>query len=127
MTMTSSDPDAQLQAAVQDLATAELRGDLATLERLVAVDYEGFDPVGHPQDREALLASYRTGTAKIEQLTRTQLHFRRFGNVGLVTGRTILRGHADGKAFDHRLRFLDVFLYRDDQWQLISSHVARLQ
>jgi ketosteroid isomerase-like protein len=125
--MTNSDADTELQAAVQDLVAAELRGDVPSLERLVAVDYEGFDPRGNPQGREALLAPYRAGTMKVEQLTRTQLHFRRFGDVGLVTGRTILRGHAEGKSFDHKLRFLDVFLYRDAHWQLVASHVATLQ
>ncbi len=124
--MTGSVPDSDLLAAVHAFFTAELRGDVASLERLLAPDYQGFDLAGHPQDRDAVLAPYRTGTVKLEQLTPTDLHTRRFGDIGLVTGRSLIRGHTAGKAFDLRHRFLDVFVLRDQRWQLVASQVTTM-
>ena len=124
--MTGAIADPALLNTMHALFTAELRGDVPGMERLIAADYHGFDSVGHPQDQEALLAPYRAGAVRLEQLTPTDVHVRQLGEVGLVTGRAIIRGHASGKPFDLRLRFLDVFVYREERWQLAASQLARL-
>lgn len=122
--MTGYVPDADLLAIVHSLITAKLKGDLGGLERIIATDYHGFDSSGHPQDRAAILAPYRAGTIKLEQLTPTDLQVRRFGDIGLVTGRTLIRGHSGGTAFELRLRFLDVFIHREAGWLLLASQVT---
>jgi ketosteroid isomerase-like protein len=113
-----------LRSIIYELIRAELAGDIATLERLIAADYHGFDPTGQAQDRETILGRYRSGAVKLTELTPSELEFRIVGGVGLVSGRTRLRGRAGTLDFDVNLRFLDVYRREQGAWQLIASTVT---
>jgi ketosteroid isomerase-like protein len=116
--------DKALESTIHALIRAELAGDVATLERLIAADYHGFDPTGQPQDRETIVGRYRSGAVQLTELTPTDLEFRIVGGIGLVSGRTRIRGRTGAHDFDVNLRFLDVYRREHAGWQLIASTVT---
>lgn len=118
--------ESALRETAARLIAAEQAGDTSTLAVILGADYQGYDPSGRPQDRETVLASYRRGTVHFDQLTVSDLAARILGDVGLVTGVSQLRGHAEGERFDLRLRFLDVYAWRDGRWELMASQDTRL-
>ncbi len=119
-------PDSSLLDAAQRLANAERQGDVPALEQLIGADYTGYDPSGRHQDRAGVLRAYGDGHVRVATLGQTELSARVVGELGLVTGVSAFRGHQGDEPFDFRLRFLDVYAWRDARWQLIASQDTRL-
>ena len=112
--------------AAQRLAQAEAKGDIPALEQLLAPDYQGYDPSGRPQDRAGVLRGYAEGGVRMTTLRQSGLRVRVLGDTGLVAGINALRGQQGAEHFDLRLRFLDVYAWRDGRWQLVASQDTRL-
>ena len=118
--------DASLLESAQRLAEAERHGDVRALEEIIAPDYVGYDPAGRPQDRAGVLRAYTDGRVRVTALGQSDMRARVVGEVGLVTGVSEYRGRQGDERFDFRLRFLDVYAWRDARWQLIASQDTRL-
>ena len=118
--------EASLLDAAGRLAQAEQQGDISALEQLLAPDYQGYDPSGRPQDRAGVLLGYAEGGVRMTTLRQSALRVRVLGNTGLVAGINALRGQQGPEHFDLRLRFLDVYAWRDSRWQLVASQDTRL-
>jgi ketosteroid isomerase-like protein len=118
--------EASLLDAAQRLAEAERRGDVHVLEELVAADYTGYDPAGRPQDHPGVMRAYAEGGVRVTALGQSDLRARVIGDVGLVAGVSALQGRQGEEPFDFRLRFLDVYAWRDGRWQLVASQDTRL-
>jgi Domain of unknown function (DUF4440) len=118
--------EASLLEASTRLAQAEREGDLAALEHLLAADYVGYDPSGRTQDRAGVMRAYADGGVRIAQLRQGQLTARVIGELGLVMGVNTLAGAERSYRFDLRIRFLDVYAWRDERWQLIASQATYL-
>jgi len=112
--------DSILETA-ERLAQAERSGDVATLEQILAPDYQGYDPAGRPQDRAAVLRGYGAGRVRMAGLTQTQLQARVLGDAAVVAGVNAVQGHDGPDHFHFRLRFLDVYAWREGRWQLVAS------
>ena len=118
--------DGTLLDAARRLAEAERRGDVGALEQLIGADYTGYDPAGRHQDRAGVLRAYADGRVRLAALGQSELTARVVGDVGLVTGVSAFQGRQGDDPFDFRLRFLDVYTWRDSRWQLIASQDTRL-
>jgi ketosteroid isomerase-like protein len=118
--------DGSLLDAARRLADAERRGDVGALEELIGADYAGYDPAGRHQDRALVLRAYADGRVRVTTLGQTELSARVVGEVGLVTGVSEFQGRQGDEPFDFRLRFLDVYAWRDGRWQLVASQDTRL-
>jgi ketosteroid isomerase-like protein len=92
----------------------------------LAADYHGYDPSGRPQDRAGVLRGYAEGGVQVTTLHQSDLRARVMGDTGLVSGINALRGQQGTEHFDLRLRFLDVYAWRDGCWQLVASQDTRL-
>jgi hypothetical protein len=113
--------EASLLDAAERLAQAERTGDIPTLETLLAEDYHGYDPSGRPQDRKGVLRGYSEGQVRLSELRQSQLQARVLGDTGLVFGISAIQGRQGPERFAFRLRFLDVYAWRDARWQLVAS------
>lgn len=118
--------DLALLQTAQDLAAAEQLGDVSALERLLAADYQGFDPAGLQHDRGHVLQAYGVDGVRLVSVQLSELQARIVGDAGIVAGISAMRGHRGPERLDFRLHFVDVYAWRDDRWQLVVSQNARL-
>ena len=119
--------EATLRDAAERLAQAEQKGDIPALEQLMAPEYQGYDPSGRSQDRASVLRGYAEGGGvRMTTLLQSDLRVRILGDAGLVAGINVMRGQQGHEHFDLRLRFLDVYAWRDGRWQLVASQDTRL-
>jgi ketosteroid isomerase-like protein len=118
--------EASLLDAAERLAQAEAKGDIPALEQLLAPDYQGYDPSGRSQDRAGVLRGYAQGGVRVTTLRQSELRARVLGDTGLVAGINVIRGQQGPEHFDLRLRFLDVYVWREGRWQLVASQDTRL-
>jgi hypothetical protein len=120
--------------ATQDLLEASdrirralLDNDADALRQLVADDYSGIGPDGDEHDRAVMLQAYGPGGVRLDNYETRDVTTRIVGDVGLVMGVGTLSGRHGDHRFEHRLRFLDVYVYRGSTWLLSVSQVTALR
>ena len=62
-----------------------------------------------------------SGVRRIESGSVDDLNIRTFGDVAIVTGRSVLAGSYQGERASVVQRFTDVFVRRDGRWQAVAS------
>lgn len=105
---------------------AHLRGDVATIARLMADDYVKIQPDGSVLDRAAALASYVPEERAWELAEGDEYDVRLYGDTAVVVGRWTARGVNHGLRFDYRARFLSIYVWRDGHWQMVAEQSTEI-
>lgn len=118
----------QTYAAAEELTQIEHRlvkswisGDRAAVDSILASDWSVIDLTGRVLTKAHVMREFGSGDRKIETGSVDDLTIRVFGDIAIVTGRSVLAGSYQGKRASVTQRFTDVFARRDDRWQAIAS------
>ena len=117
---------ADLAKAVRDYDEAQVQGNRAELERLIADDYTLVSGAGEVQDKARLIADYTTPGYKIEPFKVLEPVEKVWNDGAALGGLVHLKGVSEGKPFAVSLRFIDVWARRNGRWQVVYAHVSRL-
>ena len=116
---------ADLAKAVKDYDEAQIHGNKAELQRLVADDYTLVNSTGRVQNKAELIADYTTPGYKIEPFEIMQPVEKAWSDGAVMGGVVNLRGTDGGKPFSVTLRFADIWAKRNGKWQVIYTHVSK--
>ena len=116
---------ADLAKAVKDYDEAQVHGNRAELERLVADDYTLVNSSGRVQSKAELIKDYTTPGYKIEPFTILQPVEKWWSDGAVMGGVVDLKGIDGGKPFAVTLRFADIWAKRNGRWQVVYTHVSR--
>jgi uncharacterized protein (TIGR02246 family) len=117
----------EVRAVLDSWLAALIRGDVTSLEKIIAPDYAITVADGRVLNREQDLAPIRLAQFKFLSAEVEDVRIRIVGTAAIVTGigkYTIL---ANGKNSTFRERFTDVYAKRDGQWHPIASHSTPLR
>ena len=114
--------DAALVEAEQNWAAALNRKDVAAVACLLADEFEDVDVDGSLHTRSQTLEHIPNKKPGTNQLSELHAHVE--GDLGFTRGVATLVG-ADGKVVA-RVRFTDVFVYRDGRWQALAGQESML-
>jgi len=117
---------ADLAAAAHAYDAAQVNGDRAALERLVADDYVLVNGAGQVQDKARLIADYVAPGFKLDPFTIEESVEKVFGDTALLGGRVNMTGTDGGQRFALAVRFVDAWAKRDGQWRVVYSQVTRV-
>lgn len=109
-----------LVQAMRDYDAAQLHGDRAELERLVAPDYLIVRP-GGLGDRASLIHNVAGPGVKTDPFTIMRPFTRNFGSTVIAGGWCDLHGTENGKAWAQKTRFADVWTKRHGRWQVVMT------
>ena len=121
----AADLPADLAKAVKDYDEAQIHGDKAELQRLVADDYTLVNSSGRIQSKAELIADYTAPGYKIDPFEIMQPLEKVWSDGAVMGGVVDLRGTDGGKPFAVKLRFADIWAKRNGKWQVIYTHVSR--
>jgi ketosteroid isomerase-like protein len=124
MTQGSDRAGDQLQDLGQAWAAAELRGDTAFLERLLADDFVGVGPRGFLLTKEQWLARYASGALRYDSFTWDEVQVRLYGDAAVMTGRQSQTGTHRGQDVTAQLRATLVFVNQNGTWRLAGLHLS---
>lgn len=116
---------ADLARAVHDYDEAQVHGNKAELERLVADDYTLVNSSGRVQNKAELIADYTAPGYKIEPFKILEPVEKVWSDGAVMGGVVNLRGTEGGKPFAVTLRFADIWAKRNGKWQVVYTHVSR--
>jgi hypothetical protein len=103
-------------------ATALEQRDSTTLSCLLATEFEDAGPDGTLQDRDTTLA--KAGKHQPVHHELTEMHTQVHGDFGYIRGLATALD-ATGKVLA-RVRFTDIYVYRDGRWQAVAAHESML-
>ena len=111
-------PDREgLLAAFRAVRDALLAGDAEALRDLYAEDFRSHSIRGDVEGRADVLEAYGPGGVRLDMFEVEDLGVETVGGVGLLTGLGSVSGRYGGADFRHRVRFVDIFLWRDGRWR----------
>lgn len=104
-------------------AEALSRHDADAIGCILAEEFQDVDPDGQLHDREETLAAVPHHKPGANQLTELKPHV--YGDVGYIRGlATLVDGEGKVKA---RVRFTDVYVYRDGRWLAVAGQESLLK
>lgn len=108
-------------AAEADWLNAHQRTDRQLLDRLMHRDYAIISPNGGVIKRAEALASYVPGERVWDFAQSDQHQVKIYGNTAIVLGRWRAQGTNNGQPFDYAARYVSVWIWEDDRWQMLSD------
>jgi hypothetical protein len=114
-----------LLAAVHAYDAAQVQGDRAALERLVAPDYLLVNSSGKVETKADLIRDYTAPGFRLDPFKVEQEVRQTWPGGAVFGGIAEISGVESGKPYRLRLRFADVWARRDGKWQVVYSQVAR--
>lgn len=114
----------QLENAWRD---AILRGNVTTLDRLMADDYLAITSSGALQTKEQTLAYLRSGQLRFTSLQLFDRKIRFYGKTALVTSMAEARGTTPEGVVSGRYRYTRVYVQDPKgEWKIVSFEASRI-
>jgi hypothetical protein len=114
-----------LARAVHAYDQAQIQGNRAQLEKLLADDYTLVSSSGQTENKSQLIADFTAPGYKLEPFVVKDAIEKVWSDGAVMGGITTLRGVDGGKPFEATLRFADIWAKRNGKWQVIYTHVSR--
>jgi ketosteroid isomerase-like protein len=119
--------NAEVRAAAQAFDDAQLHGDRAVLERMLAPDYLLVRGSGRIGDKKDFINGFTDPNAHLEPFEISdRLFIRPSPDTAIVGGEARVRGTDHGKAFKEHFRYSDTFARRNGQWVVVYTQVTPL-
>lgn len=123
----AADDAAEVRAAAKAFDDAQVQGDRAALERLLAPDYLFVRGSGRVGDRRDFIAGFTAAGQRLEPLRiEDPLFLRVTGDVAIVGGEAWIKGVENGRPLAEHFRYSDVFAKRDGRWLVVYTQVTGL-
>ncbi len=120
----NSDSAAKILALENKWNEAYQRGDIATMNSLLADDFVITVEDGNIFSKSGYIAHVGDPDNKVMVSEMSDLKVRIHGNAAVVTGVYHEKGTTKGKPYEFHDRLTDVWLFENSRWQVIASHYS---
>jgi hypothetical protein len=117
-------PDLAQAAAAYD--RAQVKGDRAELNRLLADDYHLVNGSGHVELKEQFVAESSDPAVTLEPFVVENPIQIVWADGAVLAGEAHLKGLDHGKPYQAHFRFADIWRKRAGVWQVVFTEVTRL-
>ncbi|MDB6045945.1 MAG: hypothetical protein JWM63_4496 [Gammaproteobacteria bacterium] len=117
-------PDLAKAAAAYD--KAQIEGDRAELNRLLADDYHLVNGSGEIETKLQFVAESSDPAFKLEPFTVQSPIEAVWGDGAVLAGEVRIKGTDHGKTFQAHFRFADIWRKSHGKWQVVFTEVTRL-
>ena len=123
-----NDESAAVLQAERDGCVAYLRGDADNIAKFLTDDYALTNSKGEITTAADDIEDARSGRVHYDVFENYDMKVRVYGgHTAIVTGKTKVKGNAQGKPIDIIVQFTDTFVKQDGRWRLAAGHVSRLK
>ena len=121
----SSTAEQLILKADTDRFTAMVSGDVAMLDRLLAVELSYINNRARIEDKHAFLYGIKSGKTKYTSIIPSERQVHVMGTVATVIGVAVMRGEEE-PGVDIGIRYTSVHVLRDGRWQMVAWQSTRI-
>jgi ketosteroid isomerase-like protein len=123
-----TDVEKEILGLEEELTQTEQRLDVRALDRIYADDIMVTAPVGVCVDKPAVMTEVRSAAEKaaIVRYDKDDLKIRAFGDTAVSSYRMVAEATFEGTEIKRLLCITNVWLKRNDEWQIVARHTASL-
>jgi ketosteroid isomerase-like protein len=122
----SGSVEQELMKLEQDWTNADVKADVAFLDRFLAEDWTLTDNDGVLWTKARELAAIKSGEVVISSMVTDDMKVRIYRDAAVVTGRNTVKGTLKGKDISGQERWTDTWIKRDGRWQCVATHVSNI-
>lgn len=111
---------------MQDWMNAEVKADMAFLDRFIAEDWISTDPVGNVWTKSQFLAGLKSGEGAVLSFTLDNMKARVYGDAAVVTGRVTSKQTFKGQDISGQYQCTDMLIKRAGRWQCVATHLSMI-
>lgn len=104
---------------------AELRGDTAFLENLLANDFVGVGPLGFLLNKQQWIERHQSGDMKYDVHTLDEANVRAYNEAAILIGRLTQKATYRGNPINAQMRTTLVFV-QQGQWKLANLQLSAI-
>jgi ketosteroid isomerase-like protein len=117
----------QVEALEEQWRTAQLAGDIATLDKMLSEDFIGISMTGQVNTKAQLLDRLRAHKVQIARLELSDMKVKLLGNIAIVTSRAEVEGTNDGMPIKGTYRYTRVYhRLPAGNWKITSFEATRV-
>ncbi len=105
---------------------AMLEADVAALNDILADDLVYAHTTGTIDTKSSMIDNIGSGAVNYERIDPTDVKIRLYGDVAVVTGSANMQVSVGDQIHQVFIRFIEVYVARDDLWQLVSWQSTRV-
>lgn len=125
---TPSDESAAVLEAEREGCGAYLHGDAGKIANFLTDDYTLTNSKGETSTAADDIEEAKSGRVHYDVFENYDMKARIYdGHTAIVTGKTRVKGNAQGKPIDIIVQFTDTFVKQSGHWRLAAGHVSRLK
>lgn len=106
---------------------AQMTKDVSGVEQLLAPMFIYTDYDGVVQDKKKFLDDLKDPAYRATSMINDDQQVFPYHNAAIVVGTYHTKGTYKGKAFEHRGRFTDTWMYQDGRWVCVASHISLIK
>jgi ketosteroid isomerase-like protein len=128
LAQTPTDDSAAVLRAEHDGCVAYLQGDADKIASFLTDDYTLTNSKGEITAAGDDIEDAKSGRVHYDVFENYDMKVRVYGDhAAIVTGKTKIKGNAQGKPIDIVVQFTDTFVKESGRWRLAAGHVSRLK
>jgi ketosteroid isomerase-like protein len=120
----SVDDDKAVAALDKEYQEAVKNNDVATMDRILADDFVLVTGLGKTYTKADLLEEARSKRVIYERQEDSNQKVRVWGDTAVVTAFLWAKGTEDGKPFDYKLWFSDIYLRTQNGWRDVLAQAS---
>jgi hypothetical protein len=120
----------ELMQLERDIGKANVERDYGFFDRVEADEFIFTDSGGAVTTKKEDLESVKApanADSKLLSYDVDDLKVMLYGKTAVVWGRSTLKGINKGQEWTGQSRFTDVFVRRDNRWQIVAGHSSRIR
>lgn len=120
----------ELMQLERDIGKANVERDYAFFDRVEAEEFIFTDSGGGLTTKKEDLAGLKAAPNPDNKLLSydvDEMKVMLYGKTAVVTGRVTTKGTSKGNSWTSQSRFTDVFVWRDNRWQIVAGHSSRIR
>ncbi len=128
LAQTPTDESAAVLQAEREGCAAYLHGDAGKIANFLTDDYTLTNSKGEITTAADDIEDAKSGRVHYDVFENYDMKVRIYDDhTAIVTGKTKVKGNAQGKPIDIVVQFTDTFVKQGGRWRLAAGHVSRLK
>ncbi len=121
----AEDVSAVITQLERDWVAAIVKKDTATIDRLLAPEFNGTSPTAHTFPKEAAIQDLTNGAYVVDSMTLDEISVNPYGDTAVAFTSQEEKSHYAKQDTSGHYHWTDVWVKKDGRWQVVAAHGTR--